>query len=117
MQDLPIHYLEVVSPDVDTVCAAHSAASGADFDGPIAELGGARTAALANGMTLGVRAPMHETEEPTTRPYYRVPDIQQAVAAAERAGAVLALPPTEIPGRGQCAILMVGVVQFGYWQV
>lgn len=117
MQDYPIHYLEVVTPDVDTVCAAHAAASGASFGGTVAELGGARIADLAGGMTLGVRAPMHEAEEPTTRPYYRVADIQQAVAEAEQAGAVLAVPPMEIPGRGQCAVLMVGIVQFGYWQI
>lgn len=117
MQTCPIHHLEVVTPDVETVCEAHASASGASFGDPIAELGGARTADFAGGMTLGVRAPMHDAEEPTTRPYYLVADIQQAVAAAEQAGAVVAVPPMKIPGRGQCAVLMVGIVQFGYWQL
>lgn len=117
MQNYPVHYLEVVTPDVDTVCAVHAATSGTSFGEPIAELGGARTADLAGGMSLGVRAPMHEAEEPTTRPYYLVTDIQQAVTAAEQSGAVVAVPPMEIPGRGQCAVLMVGIVQFGYWQL
>lgn len=117
IQNYPIHYLEVVTPDVDAVCAAHAASSGAGFGEPVAELGGARTADLADGMTLGVRAPMHEAEEPTTRPYFLVSDILQAVAAAKQAGAVVAVPPMEIPGRGQCAVLMVGIVQFGYWQL
>ncbi|WP_415898136.1 hypothetical protein [Neptuniibacter sp. QD57_21] len=45
------------------------------FGDAIAELGNARTITLADGSTLGIRMPMHDAEEPTTRPYYLVSDI------------------------------------------
>ena len=113
---MTLHYLEIVTPEVDAVCAAHAAAGGLTFSAPVPELGNARTAPLPSGALLGVRAPMHEQEEPVTRPYFLVEDIAAAVEAAVAAGAELALPPTEIPGRGRCAIYFLGGAQHGLWQ-
>ncbi|HEY2783579.1 MAG TPA: hypothetical protein VGJ05_01275 [Fimbriiglobus sp.] len=114
---MQIHYLEIVTKDVDAVCAAYAAANGAAFGEPDAGLGHARTAKLPGGGLLGVRAPMHETEEPVVRPYWLVDDIDVAVAAAVKAGGVVAHPPLEIPGYGKFAIYFQGGVQHGLWQL
>jgi len=118
MADNPhIHYLEIVTPDVEHVCSSYAQTLGVSFSEAMVELGNARTAALSNGGTIGVRAPMHGAEEPVTRPYYLVEDINKAVEEAENTGAKIAVPPMDIPGRGQCAILMYGAIQSGLWQV
>ena len=65
---------------------------------------------------VGVRAPMHETEEPVVRPYWLVDDIEAAVAAAVEAGGKVAHPPMEIPGHGTFAIYIQGGVHHGLWQ-
>lgn len=50
---MQIHYLEIVSNEVDAVCAAYAAANGAQFGEPDAGLGGARTTALpGSGLSL-----------------------------------------------------------------
>jgi predicted enzyme related to lactoylglutathione lyase len=82
----------------------------------VAELGGARTAELVGGGRIGVRAPMHETEEAVVRPYVLINDVGGAVAAAESSGAEIALPPMEIPGHGTIAIFIQGGVQHAVWQ-
>lgn len=112
-----IHYLEIVTQDVDAVCAAYTAANGASFGEPDAGLGNARTADLAGGWKVGVRAPMHETEEPIVRPYWLVDDIEAAVASAVEAGGEVAHPPMEIPGHGTFAIYIQGGVHHGLWQL
>ena len=56
-----IHYLEIVTKDVDAVCAVYAAANGLQFGDPDAGIGNARTAALPGGGMVGVRAPMHES--------------------------------------------------------
>ncbi len=111
-----IEYLEIVTREVDAVCAAYTAAYGARFGEPVAALGNARTAALPGGGSVGVRAPMRETEEPVVRPYWRVDDVEAAVAAVVKAGGEVALPPTEIPGHGTIAIYLQGGVQHGIWR-
>jgi predicted enzyme related to lactoylglutathione lyase len=112
-----IQYLEIVTKEVDAVCAAYAAAHGVRFGGPDAGLGNARTAALAGGGLMGVRAPLRETEEPVVRPYWLVQDIQAAVAAAVQAGGEVAVPPTEIPGHGTFAIYLQGGNDHGLWQL
>jgi len=112
-----LHYLEIVTKDVDAVCAAYAAANGVRFGAPEAALGNARTAALSGGGQVGVRAPMHESEEPVVRPYWLVEDIEAAVAAAVEAGGEVAHPPLEIPGRGTFAIYIQGGVHHGLWQL
>lgn len=110
------HYLEIVTPEVDAVCASYAAASGAAFGDPIAGLGNARTAAMLGGGMVGVRAPMRDTEQPVVRPYWLVDDIEAAVAAAVAAGGTVAHPPFEIPDIGTFAIYLAGGVEHGLWQ-
>jgi predicted enzyme related to lactoylglutathione lyase len=113
---MQIHYLEIVTKEVDAVCAVYAAANGLQFGDPDAGLGNARTAALPGGGMVGVRAPMRESEEPVVRPYWLVDDIESAVAAAVDAGGEVAHPPMEIPGHGTFAIYIQGGVQHGLWQ-
>lgn len=113
---MQIDYLEIVTPDVDGVCAALEQSQGIAFAAPVAELGNARVADLHDGGRVGVRAPMHESETPVVRPYFRVGDIEAATAAAEKAGGEIAHPPLEIPGQGVFSILIQGGVQFGFWK-
>ena len=113
---MQIDYLEIVTPDVDAVCATYARLHGVTFSEPEAGLGNARTAALANGGVIGVRAPMHETEEPVVRPYLLVDDIEEAAAAAVEAGGEIAHPPLELPGHGTFAIFIQGGIHHGLWQ-
>ena len=80
-------------------------------------LGGARTAPLPDGGMVGVRAPMHDTEEPVVRPYVLVDDIEAAAKTAAEAGGEIAHPPMEIPGHGTFAIFIQGGIHHGIWQV
>lgn len=113
---MQIYYLEIVTKNVDAVCAVYAAANGVAFGEADAALGNARTAALSGGGLVGVRAPLRESEEPVIRPYWLVDNIESAVAAAADAGAMIALPPMEISGHGICAIYIAGGVEHGLWQ-
>ena len=115
-KSLTVQYLEIVTPAVDKTCEALSGAHGIVFGDPVPEFGNARTAKLGDGGRIGVRAPMRETETPVVRPYVLVDDINAAVAAAEKAGAVVALPPMEIPGQGMFSIYILGGIEHGLWQ-
>ena len=112
-----IHYLEIVTPDVDATCSAYQALHNVSFSAPQAGLGNARTAPLPGGGMVGVRAPMHEAEEPVVRPYILVDDVKAAAAAAVEAGGEIAHPPLEIPGHGTFAIYVQGGVHHGLWKV
>jgi predicted enzyme related to lactoylglutathione lyase len=114
---MQVHYLEVVTPEVDVTCEALAKMHGVTFGEPEAGLGNSRTATLANGGKIGVRAPMHEAEEPVVRPYLLVDDIESAVAAAAEAGGEIAHPPMELPGHGTFAIYFQGGIQYGLWQI
>lgn len=114
---MQIYYLEIVTREVDAVCAAYAAANGVQFGKPDAGLGNARTATLTGDGLVGVRAPMHEAEEQVVRPYWLVDDIEAAVAAAVEAGGEVAHPPMEIPGHGTFAIYIQGGVNHGLWQL
>lgn len=116
-ENTQIYYLEIVTPNVEEVCASYSQSLNISFNDAVEEFAGAKTASLSNGGTLGIRAPMHDAEEPTTRPYYLVTDIEKSVNEAEKTGALIAVPPMEIPGRGKCAVVMFGLVQSGFWQI
>lgn len=115
-QGMQVSYLEIVSKDVDGVCAAYKAMSGVEFSDPVAALGNARTAAMPNGTLLGVRAPMRDTEAPVVRPYWLVNDIKAAVAAVIDAGGQLAMAPTKAPGYCTFAIYVQGGNDHGLWQ-
>ncbi|MHB9150995.1 MAG: VOC family protein [Thermoleophilia bacterium] len=114
---MKIQYLEIVTKEVDAVCAVYALAHKVQFGEPDAGLGYARTAALAGGGLVGVRAPMRETEEPVVRPYWLVDDIVAAIAAAVQAGGVVAHPPMEISGHGTFAIYLQGGNDHGLWQL
>ena len=111
-----IQYLEIVTRDVDAVCAAYSLANGLHFGEPDPGLGNARTATLVGGGLVGVRAPLRKTEEPVVRPYWLVQDIDAALAAAVEAGGKVAHPPMEIPGHGTFAIYLQGGNDHGFWR-
>ena len=113
---MQIYYLEIVTKDVDAVCDTYERLHGVGFSAPEAGLGNARTAPLADGGMIGVRAPMHETEEPVVRPYLLVEDIESAAAAAVESGAEIAHPPMELPGHGTFAIYIQGGIHQGLWQ-
>jgi len=114
---MKVHYLEIVSHDVNAVCKAYETVHAVSFSVPDEFLGGARTCALPDGSMVGVRGPLRETEEPVVRPYWLVDDIDQAVSKVEAAGAEIAMPPMEIPGKGKFAIYILGSNDHGLWQV
>jgi uncharacterized protein len=115
-EHMQIHYLEIVTKEVDAVCAAYAAANAVPFGEPVAGLGNARTASLPDGGMVGVRAPMHASEEPVVRPYWLVDDIEAALAASVAKGGEVAHPPMELPGHGTFAIYIQGGVHHGLWQ-
>ena len=114
---MKIHYLEIVTAEVDAACEIYSHMHGVTFGDADQNLGGARTAKLAGGGMLGIRAPLRDTEKPVVRPYLLVEDIKASVAAAAEAGGKIAMPPTEIPGYGQFAIVIHGGIDSGLWQL
>lgn len=114
---MKIHYLEIVTPDVDAAVALYTQLHRVTFGAPNPNFGGARTAEFEGGGMLGIRAPLRDTEAPVVRPYYLVDNIEEAVASASRAGAEIAMNPTEIPGSGKFAIFIQGGIETGLWQV
>ncbi|MEM0926502.1 MAG: hydroxylase [Planctomycetota bacterium] len=114
---MQVHYLEIVTEDVEAACDLHAKVGGVTFGEATPGLGGARTAKLKDGGMMGIRAPMHDAEKPTTRPYVLVDDIEAAVAAASKAGAQIAVPPMKLPGFGTCAVYFHGGIEAGFWQL
>lgn len=114
---MQIHYLEIVTTEVDAVCATYASTHGVQFSEPDANLGNARTAPLAGGGFVGVRAPLRTTEAPVVRPYWLVKDIEAAVAAVVEAGGQIAVEPMRIPGHGTFAIYLQGGNDHGLWQL
>lgn len=113
---MQVHYLEIVTPEVDSLCGQYTAIYGVTFTEPVVGLGGARVAELGGGR-IGIRAPMRDTETPVVRPYLLVDDIKSAVELAAEAGAEIAMQPTEIPDQGLFAIVIHGGIECGFWQV
>ena len=117
---MKVQYLEIVTPEVDSVCATYAQIYDVKFSDADVNLGGARTAKLSNGGVIGVigvRGPLRETEEPVVRHYTLVKDIEAAVNAAEKLGAEVAVPPMELPRHGMCAIVIQSGVELGFWQL
>jgi predicted enzyme related to lactoylglutathione lyase len=113
---MAIHYLEIVTNDLDAVAALLEHTHGLSF-GPLdADLGQARVATLATGTLVGIRKPLAAHEQPIVRTYLEVDDIQQAVKKAEDSGAAVAYPPTRQGRRGTFAIVIQGDLQQGLWQ-
>ncbi len=112
-----IHYLEIVTKEVDAAVQLYSGIHGVTFGDADQSLGGARTAQMPDGGTIGIRAPMHDGEKSVTRPYVLVDDIEAAVATAETLGGEIAVPPMKVPGHGTCAIYFHGGIEAGLWQL
>lgn len=113
---MTIRYLEIVSKNVDREIEILESQNGIKFGDAVAALGGARTATSGDGTTIGVRAPMHDAEEPVARPYFLTETLQETLDAAVAKGAELAVPPMELPGQGTIALYFVDGVQYGLWQ-
>jgi predicted enzyme related to lactoylglutathione lyase len=113
---MAVHYLEIVSNDVDNLTGLYQRVHGLSFGPPDADLGQARVATQADGTLVGVRKPLAAHEQPIMRTYVTVEDIQQAVKRAEDSGATVAYPPTRQGQRGTFAIVIQGNVEHGLWQ-
>jgi predicted enzyme related to lactoylglutathione lyase len=113
---MTVHYLEIVSNDVDALTALYQRMYGLSFGAPDPDLGQARVATRADGTLVGIRKPLAAHEEPIMRTYLEVQDIEQAVKKAEDSGATVAYPPTRQVQRGTFAIVCQGDVQHGLWQ-
>ncbi len=113
---MAVHYLEIVSNDVQTLTGLYQRIHGLSFGPPDPDLGQARVAAAADGTLVGIRKPLAAHEQPIMRTYLAVKDIQQAVKKAEEHGAIVAYPPTRQGHRGTFAIVIQGDAQHGLWQ-
>ena len=111
-----VHYLEIVSNDVDTLIGLFQRMLGLSFGPPDPDLGQARVATGADGTLVGIREPMAAHEQPIMRSYLAVEDMRQAVKQAEEHGAAVAYPPTRQGQRGTFAIVIQGDLQHGLWQ-
>ena len=111
-----IHYLEIVSNDVDTLCATYERVHALSFGPENPDFGHARVAVRPDGSPVGIRRPLAEHEQPTMRTYLEVVDIHKAVEEAESAGAIIAYPPTRHGELGTFAIFIQGDVEHGLWQ-
>lgn len=113
---MAVHYLEIVSNDVDTLTGLYQRVHGLSFGPPDPDLGQARVATCADGTLVGIRRPLAAHEQPIMRTYLAVEDIQQAIKSAENSGGTVAYPPTRQGERGTFAIVIQGDVQHGLWQ-
>jgi predicted enzyme related to lactoylglutathione lyase len=113
---MAVHYLEIVSNDVDILTALYQRTLGLSFGPPDPDLGQAHVATQADGTLVGIRKPLAAHEQPIMRTYLAVEDIQRAVKKAEDSGAMIAYPPTRQGERGTFAIVIQGDVQHGLWQ-
>ncbi len=113
---MAVHYLEIVSNDVDTLTGLYQRIHGLSFGPPDPDLGQARVATAADRTMVGIRRPLAAHEQPVMRTYLAVEDIQEAVKKAEEHGAIVAYPPTRQGQRGTFAIVIQGDAQHGLWQ-
>ncbi len=112
-----VHYLEIVTPDVEATCRLYAKSHGWRFGAATPELGNARVATLPGGSLCGIRAPMHAQEKPIVRTYLRVTDLAGAVKEAAKQGATIAIESMDLPGHGTIAIYFLGGIEQGLWQV
>lgn len=111
-----VHYLEIVSDDLDALTGFYERVHGLSFGLPDADMGQARVAKRADGSLVGIRKPLASHEQPIMRAYLAVEDIGHAVKQAEENGAVVAYGPTQQGAWGTFAIVFHGGVQHGLWQ-
>ena len=113
---MAVHYLEIVSNDVDALSELYQRMHGVSFGPPDPDLGQAQVGSQADGTLVGIRKPLAAHEEPIMRTYVAVTDIQQALKEAEESGAVIAYPATRQGDRGTFAIVIQGDLEHGLWQ-
>ena len=113
---ISVYFLEIVTPDVDSMCTTLEKLHGVTFSDPQPELGNARTAPLEGGGLFSVRGPLRPDEKPVVRPYIAVDELGPAVEAAKEAGTEIAIPMMEIPKRGKIAIYLEGGIEHGLWE-
>jgi len=113
----PIHYLEIVTPEVEATRQLYASAFGWQFQPPATDLGNAFVATLPGGSLCGIRSPMHVEEVPVVRIYLRVADLDAATQAAKRSGATFLLEAMDLAGWGRISIYELGGIQHGLWQV
>ena len=112
-----IHYLEIVTPDVEATCLLYTAAFGWSFQSSVSELGNASVATIPGGSLCGIRAPLHVEELPVVRMYIRVTNLDAATKEAKRLGATILLESMDLAGWGKISIYELGGIQHGLWQV
>ena len=112
-----IHYLEIVTTDINSICEIYTKTFGWQFSEMVPELGNARVTKFPNGSLCGIRAPMSADERPIMRNYLRVSDLENSVKKAAISGANILLERMEIPGYGIIAIYEMGGIEQGLWQV
>lgn len=112
-----VHYLEIVTSDIKSMCDLYTNSFGWEFQPEILELGNARVAELEGGSLCGICAPMHPTEKPTMRMYLRVSDVEYSVKEVIKQGAEILLDRMEIPGYDIIAIYKIGGIEKGLWEV
>ena len=110
---MAVHYLEIVSNDVDALSELYQRMYGVSFGPPDPDLGQARVATQADGALVGIRKPLAAHEQPIMRTYVAVTDIEQALKEAEESGAAIAYPATRQGNRGTFAIVIQGDLEFG----
>jgi predicted enzyme related to lactoylglutathione lyase len=113
---MAVHYLEIVTDDVDTMVGLYQHLHGLSFGPPDPDLGQARVATQSDGTVVGIRKPLAAHEQPIMRTYLEVKDVQQATKKAEESGATIAYPPTRQGDHGTFAILIQGNVEHGLWK-
>jgi uncharacterized protein len=113
---MSVHYLEIVSNDVDTLAGLYERMHGLSFGSPDPDLGQARVATRSDGSLIGIRKPLAAHEQPIMRIYVAVENIEEAAKKAADHGAMVAYGPTKQGARGTFAILIQGDVQHGLWQ-
>lgn len=112
-----LHYLEIVTPEVNQTADIYRSQFGWHFGEPIAELGNALVANLNDGSRCGIRAPMSPAESPKVRIYLRVDSIADHVRQLAQSDAEVLLDRMEIPGHGTIAIYQMGGVEHGLWEL
>lgn len=64
---MAVHYLEIVSNDIDTLTGLYQRVHGLSFGPPDPDLGQARVATRADGTLVGIRKPLAAHEQPIMR--------------------------------------------------
>ena len=113
---MAVHYVEIVSNDVDALAELYQRMHGLSFGPQEPDLGLARVATQADGALVGIRKPLAAHEQPIMRTYVAVEDIRQALKEAEASGATIAYPATGQGSQGTFAIVIHGGVEHGLWQ-